>query len=58
MSSAAVCRLIFELKEREYLRSRKEEEGTNFIQLVNTHCFISGYFNITCGAFACWPVAS
>ena len=44
--------LIFELREREYLKSRKEEEGTNFIQLVSTHCFIPGYFNVTCGAFA------
>ena len=43
--------LIFELREREYLKSRKEEEGTNCIQLMSTHCFILGYFNITCGAF-------
>ena len=42
---------IFELRERKYLKSRKDEEGANFIQLVSTHCFIPGYFSITCGAF-------
>ena len=51
MSSQAVVSADFELREREYLKNRKEEEGTNFIQLVSTHCFIPGYFNITCGAF-------
>ena len=52
MYSAAQSLLIFELREREYYKSHKEEEGTNFIQLLNTYCFIPGYFNITCGSFA------
>ena len=52
MSSQAVSSADFELREREYLKSRKGEEGTNFIQFVSSHCFIPGYFNITCGAFA------
>ena len=27
-------------------------EGTNFIQLMSTYCFIPDYVNITCGTFA------
>ena len=33
--------LIIELREREYLRSRKEEESTNFIQLVRSTLALS-----------------
>ena len=51
MPSAAVSADIYKLREREYLKSHKEEEGTNFIKLVSTHCFNPGYFNITYGAF-------